>query len=150
MILITVINSKYIKKNPIIKVLGKAFLIVTTGSMEPNIYSGELIIISEKKDYKIGDIVTYIDKDGFMITHRIIDKNDKEFVCKGDANNINDESCEISRIQGKVILHSKILGFFVLYLLKPICVLYGISIIIVEVIKNYKIGETKNETKNEV
>lgn len=116
--------------------------------MEPNICSGELIVISEKENYKIGDIVTYIDEENFMITHRILEIDSKKFISKGDANNIKDESCEINKIQGKVIYHSKVLGFFILYLLKPICVLYATGIIIFEVMKNKRTGEKENEQEN--
>lgn len=150
-ILISVLYSKYVKKEPIIKVFGNAFLIVTTGSMEPTISSEELIIIHNKNSYKKGDIITYIDEDGFMITHRIIEINSDTFITKGDANNVEDEPCKINRIQGKVIFHSKFLGVFVLYLLKPICFIYAIFIIIVETIKMFKKGEYKNEkTTNQI
>lgn len=144
-LLIFVMYSKYAKKEPIIKVLGNAFLIVATGSMKPEIQPGELIIIKEKVNYEKGDIVTYIDKDEFIITHRIVEKNENTFVAKGDSNNIKDESCDIERIQGKVVFHSKLLGFFILYLLKPICFLYGIYIILIEVLKQKEKGEKENK-----
>lgn len=145
LILINVLYSKYIRQDSIIKVFGHAFLIVATGSMEPTICSEELIIIKEKDNYKTGDIVTYIDEDGFMITHRIVEIYSNSFVTKGDANNIKDELCENTRIQGKVIFHSKILGFFILYLLKPICVIYGVSSIIIELLRNRKKGGNIDE-----
>lgn len=151
-LLLIVLYSKYIKQEPIIKIFGNAFLIVATGSMEPEIIPGELIIIREQENYKKGDVVTYIDQEGFMITHRIVEKNMDTFISKGDANNIKDEFCDINRIQGKVVFHSKILGFIVLYLLKPICFLYGLSIIVIEILKQEKKGEqeNKNEEKQTV
>ena len=98
---------------------GFAFLVVTTGSMEPEINAGELIIIKEVDKYEIGDIVTFIDKDDFLVTHRIICLNEEKMITKGDNNNLLDEEVSLNNIKGKVIIHSKILGFFVLYLLKP-------------------------------
>ena len=149
-VLVNELHSKYIKQEPIIKVFGKAFLIVTTGSMEPTIFPEELIIISEKEKYNIGDIVTYLDEDGFMITHRIIELNSDTFISKGDGNNLKDEVCKISRIQGKVVFHSKSLGFFVLYLLKPICILYAFSIVVIEIYKMRKKGENEYEKQKEI
>ena len=144
LLLFSVLHSKYVRKDKIIKIFGKAVLIVTTGSMEPTIKSGELIIISEKDNYKIGDIVTFIDEDEFLITHRIIELEDIKFISKGDGNNVKDKPLNLNCIQGKVIFHSKIVGFFVLYLLKPICVLYAISIVVLEVSKINQKGDKEN------
>lgn len=137
-ILIYIMHCKYIKQEELIKLFGKSILVVTTGSMNPTIDSEELIIISEKENYEINDIVTYEDKDGFLITHRIIELNENEFITKGDSNNLKDEPCDINKIQGKVIFHSKVLGVFVLYFLKPIIFIYLTIIIFVECIKLFK------------
>lgn len=151
-ILLNICYSKFIKKDELIKVLGKSFLIVVTGSMEPTIEAGELIIISDEEVYKEGDIISYIDDDNYIITHRIVEINSKEFITKGDGNNIEDEKNNIDNIKGKVIFHSKLLGFFVMYLLKPITILYIIIFIIVNLIringKKFNNVIIKNGTKN--
>ena len=97
--------------------LGKGFLVIITESMYPTIESGEMIIISEKENYEEGDIITYLDQDNMIVTHRITEINDKTFIAKGDNNNIEDNECNIDRIYGKVIFKSKLLGVFVLYFL---------------------------------
>ena len=145
LILCMVLYFKYIEKEDLIKIFGKSCLIVVTGSMEPNILSEEFILIDEKENYSKGDIVTYIDEDGFLITHRIVEINEKSFITKGDANNIEDHCCDVEKIQGKVIFHSRILGKFILYWLKPVCIIYAISIVIIEIIKNRR-REVKFET----
>ena len=147
LILIYAIYSKYVKKEQIIKIFGKAFFIVATGSMEPTICKEEFLIISEKENYKKDDIVTYIDNDNFLITHRIIDIDEVNFITKGDANNIKDEECKIDKIQGKVIFHSKIFGFFILYLFKPLCIIYTLSICFFEIIKIVKKEKFEDEQK---
>lgn len=116
--------SKIILKDDLIKIFGKSFLIVTSGSMEPEISSGELIIIKENKNYKKNDIVTYKDIDNSFVTHRIVKKTDNGFILKGDANNINDEEVLKLNIKGKVIYHSKIIGVFIIFILKPLIVIY--------------------------
>lgn len=145
LLLCMVLYLKYIERTPLIKILGKSCLIVATGSMEPNILSEEFIIIEERDSYNEGDIITYIDEDGFLITHRIVEINDSSFVSKGDANNINDNPCNKDRIQGKVIFHSICLGKFILYCLKPVCILYVIGIMIIEII-SYERRKVKIET----
>ena len=52
-ILLYVIYSKYIIKERITTVFGYGFLIVLTGSMEPEIDTGSLIIIKNSDDYKV-------------------------------------------------------------------------------------------------
>lgn len=141
-ILIYVLYARYIEKKELISVFNKSFLVVMTGSMEPTIEGKELIVIDKKEKYNKGDIVTYKDDDNFIVTHRIVDINDKEFIAKGDSNNINDNKQQISKIYGKVIFHSKLLGIFVLYILKPLLLIYLVYFIAVEI---YFI---KKESKN--
>lgn len=137
-LLILIIYEKYILKKPIIKILGNSFLIVTTGSMEPTIKKEELIIIHEEKEYKENDIVTFIDDNGLLVTHRIIKIQEEKFISKGDLNNIEDPINNIKNIQGKVIFHSKVIGIFVLYILKPLVVCYICIICIIEITKKEK------------
>ncbi len=142
-ILIYVTYLRYIKKEEVISIFNKSFLIVTTGSMEPTIKGKELIIIDKKENYEIGDIVTYKDKKNFIVTHRIINIDGKYFIAKGDKNNIDDGIQEMNRIYGKVIYHSKILGIIILYVIKPVLLIYMLYIIISE------LYFLKKESKNE-
>ena len=87
---------------------------VETGSMENGIHAGDYILIYTKKDYKIGEIVTY-KKEGYHVTHRIIKKNGKKFITKGDANNIEDEAIELKSIVGKVIYSGGVLNILIDY-----------------------------------
>lgn len=130
-ILIEICYLKFVKKEYLVKIFGFSFLCVTTGSMEPTIDSGELIVIREKNKYIKNDIVTYLDKDGFLITHRIVNISKDKVNTKGDNNNLIDPEIQIKDIQGKVILHSKLLGFFVIYILKPLVLIYSIVLMVI-------------------
>lgn len=141
-ILLEVCYSKFVLKENPTKLFGISFLIVTTGSMEPTINPGELLVVAEQKTYEVDDVVTYKDSDGFLITHRIVQKDNGNMIAKGDANDLNDETCPINRIEGKVIYHSKKLGYFVLYFLKPLIVIY---LIIIFVIHFFRIIFTNDE-----
>lgn len=85
---------------------------VKTGSMEDGIHAGDYILIAEKDNYKVGDVVTYTNE-GYHVTHRIIKKNGDKVITKGDANNVADEEIEVSRIIGKVIYHGGFLNFLI-------------------------------------
>lgn len=142
-ILIEICYSKFAKKEYPIKLFGISFLCVTTGSMEPTINLGELIVIREKEKYEENDIVTYLDKDGFLITHRIVNISADKMITKGDSNNLIDPETQIKEIKGKVIWHSKVLGLFVIYILKPLVFVYVIALMIISL----KTKERKNYDK---
>ena len=99
-------------KVPSIKFWGTRILIVSSGSMSPELSLGDIIIIKEYSDYNVGDIVTYNVDNQYLVTHRIIEKNGEQFVTKGDNNNTEDkELVKKNNIEGKVICNSKILKF---------------------------------------
>jgi len=85
---------------------------VKTGSMEYGIHVGDYILIVEKNDYKVGDVVTYT-KGDYYVTHRIVKKEGNSVITKGDANNIVDEEIKASSIIGKVVYHGGILNFLI-------------------------------------
>lgn len=96
---------------------------IATGSMVPNINPLDAVInmkVNNSSDLKVGDIITFISSSpasaGLTITHRIREITEDEngnacFVTKGDANNIEDESCaKFQNIIGKVIIKIPGLG----------------------------------------
>lgn len=81
---------------------GYAVLEVVSGSMEPEIYIGDIVVIDTKvKEYKIGDIVTFYDTEGSFVTHRIISIEGDQMVTRGDNNNVDDNPTNTSEIVGK-------------------------------------------------
>jgi len=95
------------KKLPTIN--GYAVLEVISGSMEPNISIGDMVIIDTKiKNYKEKDIVTFLDTNGKFVTHRILEINKDSIITKGDANNTIDDPIDEEDILGRYV--SKITG----------------------------------------
>ncbi len=102
---------------------------VQTGSMEDGIHPGDYLLVMKQKDYKVGDIVTYHEKD-YLVTHRIISMKGDELVTKGDANNTEDSPIQKSSIVGKMVHKSMFLNFIIdcKYLLVAILFIgYGVS-----------------------
>lgn len=95
------------------KIAGFSVLRVDSGSMEPSISVGDILIIKECGDYEVNDVVTYNVDNDYLVTHRIIEKKEeKNFVTKGDNNNTKDtDKVTKENIEGKVILNSKLLKF---------------------------------------
>lgn len=97
-------------KKVMINIGGFSTLIVSSGSMNPELQIGDIIIIKKCNDYNVNDIVTYSVNDDYLVTHRIIEKDGTTFVTKGDSNNVEDnENVSIENIKGKMIINSKIL-----------------------------------------
>ena len=106
--IIVIIYSKFFSKNINITPFGIQILKISSNSMIPEFDKNDIIIIKKQKKYKKGDIITYVDKDGNLITHRIIEECENGFYTKGDNNNTKDEEKVIySQIAGKVIVTLK-------------------------------------------
>ncbi len=104
------INTK-IFKNDITVVNKKAILEVVSGSMEPTIKIGDLIVIDlDDRGYIIGDIVTYYDEFHTFVTHRIVDVREGKFITKGDFNNAEDRPLERKNIIGKYMFKIPYVG----------------------------------------
>lgn len=97
--------------------------IVQSGSMEPTIMTGDIIIVSPQAKYYRNQVITFKDSGERVVTHRIVGdgrNEDGPFVTKGDANQTTDEE-EVTPVQiiGKVIFTLPKLGYVVAYSRTP-------------------------------
>ena len=82
---------------------------IATGSMEPTINVGDMLIIQKcgVNDIEVNDIIEYSRKD-YTVIHRVIKKYQEDghtfFITKGDNNNVDDsDPVGEKQLQGKVI-----------------------------------------------
>ncbi len=81
-----------------VSLFGYRLYYVSTGSMEPTIPTGTLVVVKTDTTYALGDIITYTSRDpdiyGCANTHRIIGiaegADGIEYQTQGDANNAPD------------------------------------------------------------
>jgi len=96
----------------------KPFL-VQSGSMEPAIMTGDIVVIQSKSTYEINDVVTFKGDSNRIVTHRIIAVDqgvEKKYATKGDANRSEDEAIISDRqVLGKVYLVLPKFGYFVAF-----------------------------------
>jgi len=116
--------------------------IVKSGSMEPSIRTGSIVVIKPGASYMVGDVVTFgkDTKKDIPTTHRIVSSRAQNgvimFTTKGDANE-DPDTAEIKQndIHGKVLLDVPFfgyiidlarqpLGFVVLIILPALIVIY--------------------------
>lgn len=120
LILVWQMAERIIFKQEMPSLAGYSQLAVLSGSMEPEISAGDLIIIHRQDSYETGDVITFSDEE-FYTTHRIIGIEDNKFCTKGDANNVADRSLvELSQVAGRVILVIPAAGRILLFLRTPL------------------------------
>lgn len=83
---------------------GYTMLEVVSGSMEPTIHVGDIIIINTlEKEVKENDIITFKDKEGAFVTHRVILMDKENLITKGDNNDSEDNAITKDHIVGKYV-----------------------------------------------
>lgn len=111
------------------------FLFVQSGSMEPSVPVGSMVLVAPQVQYQIGDIVTFSssNKDpDKLVTHRISGFSDQVFgllyETKGDANKTIDPApLEAERIKGRVLITMPYVG----YLLNGVKTPYGFILAVI-------------------
>lgn len=99
--------------------------VVLSGSMEPDISVGDLLVVSKRESYEVGDVVVY-QSGKIAVTHRIVSISENEVITRGDANNTEDEPITLEQIKGEVVLAIPYVGYVVNVIKTPIgtiCVL---------------------------
>jgi signal peptidase len=121
--------------------------VVKSGSMEPTIRTGSIVIIKPESSYKVGDIVTFgaDTKTQIPTTHRIAAMQGEGastmLTTKGDANDAPDPSqTSIGSVHGKVIMSVPYAGYVLDFAKQPLgfVLLVGVpaAVIIVEELGN--------------
>ncbi len=110
-----------------IDVLGYELRVVKSGSMEPVIPTGSVVLIMPSETYAVGDVVTYHTgaAGSIPVTHRIMKKTEGEqqtyYATKGDANEDMDPSpVSHPRVMGKVALHIPFIGYAIEFARTPL------------------------------
>lgn len=138
--------------------------IVQSGSMEPAISTGSIVVIHQNRDYEVGDIITFFfnPRDTIPTTHRItkVTSADGEvrYQTKGDANDNQDPRLiEKEAVVGKVMFSIPYVGYILDFAKKPLgfALIIGLPaafVIFDEIMKIYsEVRRTKREeeeTKN--
>lgn len=91
-----VLYQKFIKHDENVSLFGYKPYVVLSGSMEPVFSAGDIVVAKRTDDGKLaaGDIVTFTDESGAVVTHRIMEVIIKDgtryYRTKGDSNNTDD------------------------------------------------------------
>lgn len=106
------------EKNP--KFFGFSSAVIISGSMSGTIEVNDLVICREQDSYGKGDIITFEDSSGSLVTHRIVSESDSGFATQGDANNTPDRKIVAEEsILGKVVFTVPKIGLFIEFIRTP-------------------------------
>jgi signal peptidase I len=131
---ITLIVGSYVNPDKVPSFLGYKPFIVLSGSMEPEILPGDLIVTKEvdPEDVKVGDVITFRTDKTTAVSHRVTEISTDgglSFLTKGDANIGADKGSVLPEsIEGKYILRVAKLGSVALFLQTPIGLLVFVVI----------------------
>ncbi len=135
---------------------------IVSGSMEPNIKVGDVIVSKKVKsptEIKVGDVITFTSTSsisrGMIVTHRVVEvyknENGYSYKTKGD-NNLSPDTApaEYNNVLGKVILRVPKLGKVQNFLGTQggwliVIVIPALLIIISDILKIFKLTGVKNK-----
>ncbi len=127
---IWIIAQSKINPDEIPSVFGFKPFIVLTGSMETEIYKGDLVIskVVDPSTLKVDDIIAFRDAENTVTTHRIIDIVEDDgvnyFITKGDNNNTQDQNLvEYQDVEGLYVMRIPGFGSMMNSLAEPMTVL---------------------------
>lgn len=130
--------------NPIPLTFSWGSATVVSGSMEPAIPVGSIVLIHEQDTYQIGDMIAYETDSGVAITHRIISIQENSVITQGDANKKPDPPFTDDKIIGKIEIVIPYIGALILFLKHPAMLIFlGILVAISILIPNPKIKTQK-------
>ncbi|MFD6135358.1 signal peptidase I [Isoptericola sp. NPDC060257] len=95
------------------KAMGATPLTVLTGSMEPSLSPGDVVVVRpvDPADVQVGDVLTFqpVSGDPTLVTHRVVglvwggDGEPAGFTTRGDANGADDDPIVADQVQGRVL-----------------------------------------------
>ena len=145
---VDVFFQKFIQKKRNIQFLGIKPFIVMTGSMEPDIKIGDMVIIKKtlsQKEIQVGDVITYsLENEKDTVTHRVINIVNQDgniyYQTKGDNNNSPDSNLvSFDKVLGKKIYNISGVGKKITYIYTET----GIMIICLIILLHYSISNGK-------
>lgn len=110
---------------------GVGATVVLSGSMEPTLSTGDLLIIAEQESYGVDDVVVF-QSNRMAVVHRIIEIKEETVegedgeeiqmiaITQGDANNTPDDPIQLSQIKGTVVMSVPLVGYLVNMIKTPL------------------------------
>lgn len=128
----------------------KSYVIIS-GSMEPELNIGDIVIVKESKELQEGDIISFREGQS-IVTHRIskilVENGEKLYKTKGDNNNTEDSRLiSDSLIEGKVIRNIHNIGKIAILLRGKTAIIIIILLLYIYIAYSGEIRKRKERRK---
>ena len=135
------------------KLMGYQVYNVVSGSMEPTIPVGSMILVKpmEGSEIEEKDIILFHTSEETVVTHRVMENHvvEGEFITKGDANDAEDlTTVPYANLVGKVTRHISKMGDIMTHITSPLGRVYLFGIALCGLLFNILAGRLRLE-KNE-
>jgi signal peptidase len=95
--------------------------VILSGSMEPTVSPGDVVIVDASAAIAVGDVITFDDGNAVPTTHRVVAIEDGQYVTQGDANqNPDAQRIAPGDVLGRVTLTIPYVGHVILWVNTPI------------------------------
>lgn len=151
LVIVLMLNNIIVRSDNIYNIVGFRSYTVLTGSMEPEIMPGDLVIVKsvDNEELEVNDVITF-NYEGDRVTHRIVEETDKGFITKGDNNNVEDrEVVPSNNIIGKVVTVLPKIGFVIAFLSKPVVMFVSLILLALLILKETFFDSDEDKKKKE-
>lgn len=131
------LNARHLTGDQMPMPFGCGASVVLSGSMEPELSVGDLLIVRQAASYAPGDIVVY-QTGRTAVVHRIVAMDGETVTTRGDANNASDEPIAMAAVKGKVVCTIPLLGYPVWALKTPLGIALTIAAAVLLVEASYR------------
>ena len=127
------VNAERLTGNSLPMPFGFGGAVVLSGSMEPTLSVGDLLLVVPSEQYEVSEVVVYQEGQS-LVVHRIMRIDGESAVTKGDDNTGEDDPILLTQIKGKVIFSVPLVGHLVRFIKTPIGIMavMGLAIWLME------------------
>ena len=141
------------------RLMGMQVFNVISGSMEPTYSLGDLIYVKtvDPDSVKVGDPITFVlNEDLVVATHRVVavDRENRQFTTKGDANTTEDAApVHFNNLIGVPVFAVPLLGYVSSYIQSPpgmyVAIAFGVVLIAAVFLPDMLTKKDKKDQKEE-
>ena len=140
-------NARVVSRDPMPMPFGIGVSAVLSGSMEPELSVGDLIVVIREDRYVVGDVIVFQSGQSAVV-HRIISIDGENVITKGDANNSPDDPINVNAIKGKVKTSLSGVGYVVSMIKSPVGTILILGLAVLLWVRS--LGKEKQEENDQL
>lgn len=139
---------------------GVGATVVLSGSMEPELSTGDLLFIAKRDSYGVDDVVVF-QSNRIAVVHRIIEIYEEKVddgegevtktfaITQGDANNTPDDPITMDQVKGIVVFRIPLVGYLVNIIKTPLGTIVILAAAVLLLERSFHKEKSKDDDKLE-